>query len=458
MAGIEYQQRVEQLVAERDVPGAVLGVLADGETHVFAAGVLNRATGVPVTADSVFQIGSNTKVWTATLVLQLVDEGLVDLDAPLRTYLPEFTLADETVAAGTTVRHLLTHTSGIEGDVFDDVGRNDDCLERYVAALAQQGSVHDLDETWSYCNSGFVLAGRVVEVVTGTSWDQALRARLGQPLGMTQLCTNADEAIVHRAAVGHIPHPETKELIVTPQWGLPRALGPAGLITTSMRDLLAFARLHLEEGRAPDGAQVLSPGSVKLMQTPQADCPEKHVLGDAWGLGWILNFSEGRTIIGHGGNTIGQATLFDAVPDRRVAVALVTNAGSRGAEMDEVMREVLADVAGVHKRPRPAPGEAPGDLDVSRYVGRYERFGVTTEVAVGEEGALTATFASHGPIAAALGMDKPIVAELRYFEPDVFVTQLPGAEGWVPVRFYGGEAGEPTRFVHTGGRVAKRVQ
>ena len=98
---------------------------------------LNKDTGVEATTDSVFQIGSITKVWTATVAMQLVDEGLLDLDAPVADVLPELRLADPDVAKRVTMRHLLTHTSGIDGDVFTDTGRGDDCLEKYVAQLAR---------------------------------------------------------------------------------------------------------------------------------------------------------------------------------------------------------------------------------------------------------------------------------------------------------------------------------
>ena len=101
--------------------------------------MLNVAPAQPATTDSVFQIGSITKVWTATVVMQLVDEGLLDLDTPVVEVLPELQLADPDVTKQVTMRHLLTHTSGIDGDVFTDTGRGDDCLEKYVALLGDVG-------------------------------------------------------------------------------------------------------------------------------------------------------------------------------------------------------------------------------------------------------------------------------------------------------------------------------
>ena len=115
-----------------------MAVLADGEVVDDAAGVLSKATGVEATPDSVFQIGSITKLWTSTLVMQLVDEGKVDLDAPIRTYLPDFRIRDEDAAAQITTRQLLCHTAGFEGDIFTDTGLGDDC-RREVPRRAPRG-------------------------------------------------------------------------------------------------------------------------------------------------------------------------------------------------------------------------------------------------------------------------------------------------------------------------------
>ena len=457
------QQRLTELLeaflADSSCPGASLGVIADGEPLCVAAGVVNLNTGVAATPESVFQIGSVTKTWTATLVMQLVDAGKVDLDAPLRTYLPEFATADDTATEGVTVRHLLAHTSGIEGDVFDDVGTNDDCVDRYVAALAGLGTVHELGETWSYCNSGYVTLGRLVEVVDDTLWDTAVKEQLGGPLGMSQLGTTAGDAILHRTSVGHVHHPETEEIMVAPQWSLPRALGPAGLVNCSVGDLLAFGRMHLEDGQAPDGTQVLSAGSVKLMREPQADCPEPR-LADAWGLGWMLNTWDGRLVVGHHGNTLGQSAYFFMVPDRKVAVALLTNLGGGAKQAEELLRTLLSELADVSMPARPEPADL--DVDLAPLVGDYTRYGVRTVVDVDDEGGLRLTVHNEGPIAEQMGMTEPIVAALKPNTQEDgmvrFVGQFPHSDGaWTPVTFYGADAAGRPRFVHLGARVAKRT-
>ncbi len=263
-----------------------------------AYGLLNKETGVETTEDSVFQIGSMTKVWTATLVMQLVDEGKLDLDAPVIDVLPELELSDRDVAARLTMRHLLTHTSGIDGDVFTDTGRGDDCLERYVALLAEAAQNHPLAATWSYCNSGFVLAGRVIEKLTGGTWDAAIKERLVGPLGMTHTGTLPEEALLHRAAVGHV-----SETAPSPRgaaaWALPRALGPAGLVNSTRADVLAFARMHLTGGLAPDGTRILSE-SERFGHDREAGGPARQVhpgrlVGDRLDPFWLGRTAPGRS-------------------------------------------------------------------------------------------------------------------------------------------------------------------
>ena len=157
------------------------------------------------TTDSLFQIGSITKVWTATVVMDLVDEGLVELDAPVRKYVPDFGSRCD-VSESVTIR-LLAHSSGIDGDHFADTGRGDDAIERYVESCATLRQVHPLGATMSYCNTGYVVLGRVIELVTDSVWDTALRTRLVEPLALTHTATLPEDVLRYRAAIGHVQPP-----------------------------------------------------------------------------------------------------------------------------------------------------------------------------------------------------------------------------------------------------------
>jgi CubicO group peptidase (beta-lactamase class C family) len=186
------------------VPGAALAVLVDGRVHDLASGVLHRGTGVEATADSVFQLGSLAKVYTATLVMQLVDEGKLDLDAPVKDVLPDFAVADPEATKTITARQLLSHTSGLTCDFTYDSGRGDDCVARYVEAAEEVGLDCPTGTAVSYSSLGCNVLGRIVEVLTGLVRDEALKQRLLVPLGLTHTMTLPEEALAFRAAMGHL--------------------------------------------------------------------------------------------------------------------------------------------------------------------------------------------------------------------------------------------------------------
>jgi CubicO group peptidase (beta-lactamase class C family) len=452
-----WQERLSQLARRHGVPGAVLGILrmhpGGGDEQALAAhGVLSTATGVGVTPDSLFQIGSITKVWTATLLMQFADEGRLDLDAPLEAVLPGLRLPGPDLARQLTVRHLLTHTSGIDGDLFADTGRGDDCVEKYVALLADIKINHPPGATLSYCNSGYILAGRLVEVLGGASWDEVLRKRLTGPLGLTRTGTLPEEALLGRAAVGHVseggeaPHP-------APVWILPRSAGPAGLICTTASDVLGFARLHLSGGRSPDGTQLLSPGAVAAMQAKQADMPDPYTLGDSWGLGWIRFGWDGHRLVGHDGGTIGQSAFLRVLPGQGLAVTLLTNGGHPRDLYQDLFREVFAELAGVSMPPPLAPPADPPPVDPARYTGRYERTAVRTDV-FERDGALMLRATPTGELAELTGRTAHEYGLVPVAE-DLFVMRDEHEQTWTPVVFYTLADGTP--YLHYGVRAQPRT-
>jgi len=448
-----WQRRLEVLAEKHHVPGAQLGIL-DGDDLVEAAyGVLNKRTGQPATTDSVFQIGSISKVWTATVVMQLIDEGRITLDTPVIEVVPELQLSDPDVTKQVTIWHLLTHTSGIDGDVFTDTGRGDDALEKYTELLADVAQNHPLGATWSYCNSGWSLLGRVIEKLTDQTWDEAMKERLFTPLGLDHTVTLAEEAILFAAAVGHVD--AGGEQIPTPVWDLPRSVGPAGLIKSTVRDVLGFAKMHLSAGRAADGTQVLSPESTDAMTHFEADLPDKFILGDSWGLGWIRFGWGDERLIGHDGNTLGQAGFLRLLPGQDVAVALLTNGGNTRDLYEDLYREIFREVAGVEMSTPFAPPAEPVDVDVAPYVGTYARSSVRMEVFApeGDEGPRLRTTVL-GPLAEMVP-DPVDEYPMVPVGPALFAVRPPGADTWAPVTFYELSTGE--RYVHFGVRATPRV-
>ncbi|USX55137.1 serine hydrolase [Lentzea sp. HUAS12] len=445
------QENLPRLVAEHGVPGAAVAVTVGDDVAEAAAGVLNKNTGVETTTDSVFQIGSITKVWTATLAMQLVDEGLLDLDSPVRTYLPEFRIADEDAAARITVRQLLNHTAGFEGDLFTDTGRGDDCVEKYVATLHDTPQLFGPGEMFSYNNAGYVVLGRVVEVLRRKPYDDCLREHLFAPLGLTHAAADAYEAIMHRAAVGHLTHDEETGPQVAPVWALVRSNAPAGsVLAMSARDLLKFARMHLKNG---DG--VLSEAGAEAMKQVQVKVPDLALMGDAWGLGWELFHYPQGTVIGHDGGTIGQNAFLRLVPEHGVAIALLTNGGKTIDLYEAVFRHVLRELTGVELPEMPEPAAEPAPLDGKRFTGVYVSSVGERVVTQDEDGRIWMELVPKG-IMAELSPESAGRTELVAWRDDTLVAAEPVHGIHMPHAFVGDDGDGRALFLHTG-RADRRV-
>jgi CubicO group peptidase (beta-lactamase class C family) len=408
----DWSARLNELAVAADVPGAVLGIWRDGATTITPYGVLNTATGVTTTADSLFQIGSISKPWTASMIVQLAAEERLRLDDPVVGLLPEAPI-DPRV----TVRHLLTHTSGIDGDLFTDTGRGDDCLQRYVALLAGVEQLFEPGTAYSYCNAGFVVLGRLIEQLDGRTWDESLRARLVEPLGLTHTVTLPEEAILLRAARGHTA--EDGSPVRT--WQLPRSIGPAGTITARAEDLIAFARLHLTDD------------FYAAMREPQV--PYAAGVGGFSNLGltWRIYDWDGRTIFGHDGSTISQLAYLRVDPEARLIMVLLTNSGNGNRLFDPLASEVFTEYVGVRPPEPPQPVDAPVD---DRHVGRYERAGIQMDVVRRDDRLLLVESATGDRLAFA--EDPHHEYELLPTEPtdgNHFVLRYGREHAWSPVTF-----------------------
>jgi CubicO group peptidase (beta-lactamase class C family) len=447
------RSRLAELIAEHDVPGAALGLLQDGEVIEVAAGVINKNTGVEATPDTVFEIGSMGKAWTTTVLMQLVDEGKADVDATVRTYIPDFKVADPEVSEVVTLRHLLAHTSGIDGDHFEDCGRGDDVLERYVASCAALHQTHPMGATMSYCNTGFSILGRIIEVLTGEVWDDVMRERLYEPLGLTHSATFLQDVMAYRIAVGHVAPAPGQPLEVSASF-LPRSAGPMGLIISTVGDVLAFAKLHLDDGRTPDGKQLVSADSIRAMQSPQVEIPDSFTLGSHWGLGMILFDWNGHFLYGHDGGTIGQSSVLRILPEANLAVTLLGCGGDVGSVYRTLFSEVLSEVAGVTVPPLPKAPETPPELDLSRYAGTYERLANRYDLQP-EDGRLVGTITISGPLVEYLP-DPVTKISMTAVDETTFLVYAEGEPEPAPGVFYAFEDGVP-QYLHSGARANPRV-
>jgi CubicO group peptidase (beta-lactamase class C family) len=178
------QSFVSGLAEELDVPGVSVGVLHDGEEQYAYHGVTSIENPLPVDERTLFLCGSTTKTFTATAIVQLAARGEVDLAAPARRYVPELRVQDEDAAASVTVLQLLNHTAGWDGDFFKNTGEGEDALAGYVEAMAVLRQLTPPGEAISYHHASLAVAGRLIENVTGMTYEAAARELLLEPLGL----------------------------------------------------------------------------------------------------------------------------------------------------------------------------------------------------------------------------------------------------------------------------------
>src|SRR5215813_12201937 len=180
----ELDAKIRAGMAQYGIPGVAVAVLAQGREYIQGYGVTNVNYPVPVDGDTLFRIGSTTKTFTGTTVMRLVEHGTLDLEAPVRTYLPDFQTADPSVAARVTLRQLLNHSAGWRGDDFEDTGPGDDALARYLVGMARLPQLTPLGTVFHYNNAAVVLAGHVLEAATGSTYERTIREQLLEPLGL----------------------------------------------------------------------------------------------------------------------------------------------------------------------------------------------------------------------------------------------------------------------------------
>jgi CubicO group peptidase (beta-lactamase class C family) len=435
----------ESKMREHGVPGVAIGIFDSGTLTLRGLGVTNVEDPLPVTEHTVFPIASISKTFAATMVMRLVEQGKLDLEAPVRRYLPDFKVQDETVSREVTVRQLLTHTSGWEGQISGPE-RGEDTLRNFVAtALSTNMQRAPPDAAWSYNNAGFSLAGRVIEVVAGTSINRAVRDLVFTPLGLQHAGTTAGDFIVNRFASGH----STRSGVPTLQRPFsPSTSVTAGGVGVCIADLLAYARFHLGDGTATDGQRVLTKASIERMRAPQL---HKQSTDDEMGLGWHLRTVGPLRVAAHGGTLAGHVLLLEIVPDRNFAIGILTNSNNGWRLIQEVERAALKAYHGASFAPNQAishrglvetlPTAKPlsQQPDPAPYLGRYLR--PMNAVVVRAEGGrvLVRVEPNRGtpqpemPIAF-YGPDRAIVTDGPDKDQSVeFVRAADGTVGWVRV-------------------------
>ena len=380
----ELDAKIEAAMTAYAIPGAAVGLLLGDREYIQGYGVTNVDHPTPVDADTLFRVGSTTKTFTGTALMRLVERGSVDLDAPVRRYLPGFAVADSAASRRVTVRQLLDHSGGWLGDDYQDFGRGDDAVTRFVDSMTRLPQLTPVGRTFAYNNAGLCVAGRVLEVTTGRVYEDAVRSLLLDPLGLRHSGFFTDEIIGRNIAAPHDVVDGTA--VVEPSfWPQPRSLAPTGGLISSVRDQLGWARFHLGDGTAPDGTRLLSRTSLERMRSHPGPGGTLVVELDGMGVTWMLRpTAQGPRIVQHGGTWPGQISGFMMVPDRGFALTLLTNSagGSRLREdlfTDDWALRRFAQVTNLPAVPRHLSA-----AELAPYEGRYLNRRIN-EAGTGEE-------------------------------------------------------------------------
>jgi CubicO group peptidase (beta-lactamase class C family) len=448
---VSLEAAVQGEAARWNIPGVASAILQDGKIEVATAGFANLVTKEPVRPDTLFQIGSITKIYTATLVQILCEEGVFDLDDPVVRYLPDFTLQDAAAAKRITIRHCISHQGGFEGDIFDDQGLGDDALEKSIATSKDWKQWVQPEELWFYNNAGFYIAGRVIEVVTGKTFEAVMTEKLLNPLGVPNTVLFTHDVIVRPHAVGHSLESREKGYTIAEPFAIPRHATAAGYVTAPVGELVKFAQMHLQEGEI-DGTRILSAEAVKAMQEPQIVAGN---FADHYGLGWAIEDFGGTKIIQHGGSTNGFQAHLDLVPGTGFAIATLTN-GSTGTLVHDSLRKWALEKYRNAVRERPAPVKLKG-ADLKKRAGTWKRENVDVGITVDGD-RLVATVTSYSPLTKK-SSGEPRTYHLEPVSDDTYfvVDGEYDSDRWHFIDFDADRLGNERHLLRLHGRLVERI-
>ena len=323
-------------------PSVALGVTYRGETVFSGAfGLRDVERGLSADSQTLYQIASCTKAFTAALAAMLVEEGMLDWDTPVREYVPEVRFYDDYATRTVSVRDLLCHRTGLPRHEYSWYG-TDYTRDDIIHNLRFLEPNHPIRTAFQYNNQCYVLAGRILERLTGTTFEELVSRRILEPLGMCRSRLYLDElAADENHAVGYgrpdgrdpvhgrVPIPYYRSSVEDRSARVGSPFAPAGCISSCVDDLLVWARLHLGDDSVPPG--VLSPAALATLHAPQMildrplDMPQDESAFHCYGLGWFVESYRGRRFVHHSGNIDGFSSFAGLLPDEDLGVVALTN-------------------------------------------------------------------------------------------------------------------------------------
>lgn len=333
----EIETLIQETMADNQIPGFAIGIVQDGTlAYAKGFGVAELGSDKPITTESLFQICSISKTATTMAILQLVEQGLINLDDPVTAYLPYFTMADDAYAE-MTIRHLLAHRAGLSHTQdavirfqTDEPRYDDMALEEYVRSMSDLSLLFAPGESYSYSSPGFAVAGDVIAKVSDQSFEAYVQEHIFAPLDMADSTFLLKEANPELLTTPHM-YDEAGNAEVIDFYPYDRSVAPAGGLYTSVADLSRMAMLHLNRGTLDD-TQILPDAAYDEMWTPLSETGWAEWFGptwDAYGLGWIMGEDGGHMVYNHTGANSGYQAHILVVPDADLAIVAMTNVFDR---------------------------------------------------------------------------------------------------------------------------------
>ncbi len=344
----QLQQFVPEQLGAWEVPGCAIAAVRERDVVLETGwGWRDVAEEEPVTSGTLFAIGSTTKAFTAATIGALVDDSLLDWERPLRDYMADFRLQDPFATDRVSIVDLLSHRSGLPRHDLVWLGDPDLSRADLMRRLRSLPLSRDLRQEFQYCNLGYMVAGYVVDLLSGMPWEDFVRSRLLGPVGMTRSELSVDDAL---ADPDHATPYERRQGVVVPvPWRPVTALAPAGAINSCASDMAQWLLLQLNGGRV-DGKAVISAGTLARQQAAQVVVAEDRTFPastrHAYGLGWTIGRYREHRLVEHGGGIDGFQTECIVLPDDGIGVAVMTNTSS-SAMAPIVAYRVLDDLLGL---------------------------------------------------------------------------------------------------------------
>ncbi|MGH2346694.1 MAG: serine hydrolase domain-containing protein, partial [Chloroflexota bacterium] len=329
-----FDHFVESVRTDWHVPGLAVAIVKDGAV-ILAQGFGRRdlEKDLPVGTDTLFAIGSCSKAFTTAALAMLADEGKLDWDAPVRTYLPAFQLYDQFATERMTPRDLVTHRSGLPRHDFMWYGAPFTRKE-LVNRLRYLQPNKDFRAVWQYQNLMYLTAGYLVEVISGVSWEEFVKERIFAPLGMTR--TNTSVEVSRLDADAALPYKEEDGKVELLPFRNIDMMGPAGSINAPIGELAPWMLLHLNNGKWGE-RQVVSAGQLAQLHSPQMVMPgpgkHEEMPHASYAMGWCVQPYRGRNFLHHTGGIDGFSALVTFMPGENLGVAVLTNLNSSPAHM-----------------------------------------------------------------------------------------------------------------------------